>query len=271
MCCGSVTDDTPSEGARPARPGGEYAGRSTFTRPRTAPPRPAAADAHRHHDVLDAAPLALDQRMAGQARAAHAVGVADRDRAAVDVELVVVDAEPVAAVDHLHGEGLVQLPEADVVDLEAVRLEELRHGEHRADAHLVRIAAGDRDAAIDAERREVALARELRLHQHAGAGAVGKLRGVAGGDEGAGLQLLAAGEHRLQRRKARERRVGARALVLLQRRPPCRETAPVALSATFITVGSGAISASNRPAACAAAVRCCDCSAYSSCASREIL
>ena len=88
----------------------------------------------------------------------------------------------VAAVEDLHGEGLVELPETDVVDLEAVRLEELRHGEDRPDAHLVRIAARDRDAAIDSERRQVALARELRLHQHAGAGAVGQLRGVAGGD-----------------------------------------------------------------------------------------
>ena len=46
------------------------------------------------------------------------------------------------------------------------------------------------------------------------------------------------------------------------------ETAPVALSVTFITVAKGAISASKRPAACAAAVLCCDCSAYSSCRSR---
>ena len=38
---------------------------------------------------LDAAPLALDQRMADHARAAHAIGMADRDRAAVDVEPLV--------------------------------------------------------------------------------------------------------------------------------------------------------------------------------------
>ncbi len=54
-----------------------------------------------------------------------------------------------------------------------------------------------------------------------------------------------------------ERRVGANALVVLQR-DGLSETAPVALSATFITLGSGTISASNRPAACAAAVRDCD-------------
>src|SRR5579871_3627681 len=108
--------------------------------------------------------------------------MADRDGAAVDVEPVVVDAEPVAAVEDLHGESFLQLPEADVVDLEPVRLEELGHGEDGADPHFVRIAAGDSDAAVDAERREIALARKLALHEDAGAGAVGKLRGVARGD-----------------------------------------------------------------------------------------
>ena len=44
----------------------------------------------------------------------HAVGMADGDRAAVDVEPIVGDAEPVAAVDHLHRERFVQLPEIDV-------------------------------------------------------------------------------------------------------------------------------------------------------------
>src|SRR5690606_18582843 len=54
----------------------------------------AAADAHGHDHVLHATAPALDQRMPHQPRAADAVGVADRDRAAVDVEPVVRDAEP---------------------------------------------------------------------------------------------------------------------------------------------------------------------------------
>jgi len=49
--------------------------------------------------------------------------VADGDRAAVDVEQLVGNAQLVAAVDYLHGEGLVQLPQADVVHLQAVALE----------------------------------------------------------------------------------------------------------------------------------------------------
>jgi hypothetical protein len=102
----------------------------------------AAADAHRDDDILGAAALAFDQRRGRSARAGHAVGVADRDRAAVDVEPVVGDAELVLAVEHLHREGLVQLPQADVVDLEAEPLEQLGNREDRADAHFVRLGAG---------------------------------------------------------------------------------------------------------------------------------
>src|ERR1019366_7352870 len=97
----------------------------------------AAADAHGDDYVLYAAAFSFDEGVAHHAGAAHAVGVADRDGAAVDVELVARDVEPVAAVDHLHCERLVQLPEADVVHLEAVALEELRDREDRTDAHLV--------------------------------------------------------------------------------------------------------------------------------------
>ena len=68
------------------------------------------------HDLLRAAALALDQRVAGQALAADAVGMADGDRAAVDVEPVHRDAERVGAIEHLHRERLVQLPQVDVVD-----------------------------------------------------------------------------------------------------------------------------------------------------------
>ena len=48
----------------------------------------AAADAHRDDDVLDAAALAFDERVADEPRARHAVGMADRDGAAVDIVFV---------------------------------------------------------------------------------------------------------------------------------------------------------------------------------------
>src|SRR5262245_48755329 len=66
-----------------------------------------AANAHRHHHILHATALALDQRMADQSAAGGAVRMTNRDRAAVDVEPLVRDAELVATVNHLHGERLV--------------------------------------------------------------------------------------------------------------------------------------------------------------------
>ena len=53
---------------------------SDFEQPRRAH---AAADAHRHHDIFDAASLAFNQRIDDPARAAHPVGVTDQNRAAV--------------------------------------------------------------------------------------------------------------------------------------------------------------------------------------------
>jgi hypothetical protein len=49
------------------------------------------------------------------------------------------------------------------------------------------------------------------------------------------------------------------------------EVSPVALSRTSIVTSIGAISSVILPAFCAAAVRCCDSSEYSSCASRGTL
>src|SRR6202171_150053 len=110
-----------------------------------------STDAHGRHHELHAATLALDQSVAGEPRARNAVGVTDRDRAAIHVEAFVGDAELVAAVDHLHRERLVELPEPDVVDFLAGALEQSRHGEDGADAHFIRLATGHREAPEDSQ------------------------------------------------------------------------------------------------------------------------
>src|SRR5579872_646887 len=185
----------------------------------------AAADAHRADDELGAAPLSFDQRVPDHPRPRHAIGMANRDRAAIDVQLVVRDAEPIAAIDDLAGEGLVQLPQIDVVYGQAVLFQQLRHGEDRADAHLVRGAAGDCYAAIDAERLQAAALGLLFLHQDRGRGAVRQLRGVAGGDMAPFLDPLAVLEDRLQPGEAFQVGVGPVALVLVDRDGPHRALA----------------------------------------------
>src|SRR3546814_1974325 len=57
--------------------------------------------------------------------------MADRDRAAVNVEQFVGDAQLVAAIEHLHRERLVQLPQPDIVHLEAEAFEQFGNREHR--------------------------------------------------------------------------------------------------------------------------------------------
>src|SRR6476659_11094189 len=100
----------------------------------------AATDAHGDDAPLGLAPASFLQDVAGEPRAGHAEGMTDGDRAAVDVVLLGIDAELVARIEALAGEGLVQFPDVDVVDLQPMTLQQLRHGVDRADAHLVRLA-----------------------------------------------------------------------------------------------------------------------------------
>src|SRR4029079_19482625 len=80
----------------------------------------AATYTHRNDDVLHAATLTFEQRMVHQSCARHAVRMADRDSATIDVELRGIDAKLVPAIQRLHCKRLVDLPQADVVDGVAV-------------------------------------------------------------------------------------------------------------------------------------------------------
>src|SRR5437667_12134155 len=172
------------------------------------PGRPhAAADAHGDDAPALLPPAQLVEQRPGHARAGHAVGVADRDRAAVRVELLGVDAEAVPAVDDLRGEGLVQLDDVDVLELEPRLLEPLRHRDGRPDPHLVGLAGREHAAAEEAERPHAERLRTLGRHDERRRGAVRELGGVAGRHRTA---LLEGGG---QLGEALERGVGAVALV----------------------------------------------------------
>src|SRR5436305_1589557 len=82
----------------------------------------AAADAHRDNAPFCLAPATLLQDVAGKPCAGHPEGVADCDRAAIDVVLRGIDAKLVAGIEALAGKRLVELPNIEVIDLEAVAL-----------------------------------------------------------------------------------------------------------------------------------------------------
>src|SRR5437588_10367871 len=112
----------------------------------------AATDTHGDDAPLGLAPAPLLQDVAGEPRPGHAEGMTDRDRAAVDVVLLGIDAELVARIQTLAGESFVQFPDVDVVDLQPMALQQFRNGVDRADAHLVRLASRRRPGDEAAER-----------------------------------------------------------------------------------------------------------------------
>src|SRR5216684_3491010 len=148
----------------------------------------AAADAHGDDAPALLPAMQLVQQRAGHPAPGHAVRVADGDRAAVRVEPLRVDAEAVAAVHHLRREGLVQFDDVDVLELHVRVLEQLRHREDGADAHLVGLAAGEHAAAEEAERPHAEGLGALGRHDERRRGAVGELRRVPGGHAAALLE-----------------------------------------------------------------------------------
>src|SRR5260370_32359009 len=122
------------------------------------PPRAPRATgvAHCHNAPLCLGATAFLEDVARKPRAGHPERVADGDRAAVDVVLVGIDAKLVTGIEALAGKGLVELPNIDIVDFKTMALQQLRHRENRADAHLVRLAARRRPGDKAAERLEAA-------------------------------------------------------------------------------------------------------------------
>ena len=130
----------------------------------------------------------------GDPGAGRAERVAERDRAAVDVELVEVDAEVVGAGQHLRGEGLVDLvPGRCRRCVMPARRERLAGGLDRAEAHDLGGEAGDagrrRPGRAGVRPSSAAL---VSLMTTTRGGAVVERAAVAGGDRA----LLA--EHRVQ-------------------------------------------------------------------------
>ena len=109
----------------------------------------ADADAHGGHAVAHLGVLLeLPGQLGHQTHAGGGERVAGGDGAAVlvDARVVVGDAEVLEEGEHLHGEGLVELEQADVVDGEPGLAQRLLGGRHRADAH---------DLGLDADEGEV--------------------------------------------------------------------------------------------------------------------
>ena len=78
--------------------------------------------------------------------------MADCNRAAIHVEALIRNSQPVRAIKYLDGESLVELPEVDIRNALAGTLQEFRNGEDRANTHLVGLASGDCESTEDSQR-----------------------------------------------------------------------------------------------------------------------
>ena len=111
--------------------------------------------------------------------------MAERDGAAVDVEAIRIDRQLAQTGEHLRGERLVQLHEADVVERQPRQLQRLANRRHGTDAEALRLNAGRGEGDEARQRLQAALLGERRRRDEHRRGAVARLRRVAGGD-GAG-------------------------------------------------------------------------------------
>src|SRR5439155_24456972 len=117
-------------------------------------------DAQRGQSVAATTTAQLVEECHDETGAAHAERMADRDRTAVHVHELRVEAELADDHEALRGECLVQLDEVDVGHVDAGALEQLPDRRNRADAHHARVDSCDR--APD-ERAEWLRAERLRL------------------------------------------------------------------------------------------------------------
>ena len=109
----------------------------------------ASANTHGGHHIFYATTPPLKQNVPNLSRARHAVGVANRNGAAIHVVDFGIDPKMVAAIQNLASEGFVELPKANVAHAKTCSLQQLWNGIDRADTHLFRCVSCNCHTAID--------------------------------------------------------------------------------------------------------------------------
>ena len=133
--------------------------------------------------------------------------MAERDRAAVHVHLLVIEPELADDREALRRERLIQLDEIELRHVDPGARKQFAHGGNRADAHHTRIDACDCIADERAERLDAELARLLLRRDHE------RRRAVVDPGRVAGRDSAALAKRGLQAPELLERRVRARMLV----------------------------------------------------------
>src|SRR5690606_19501083 len=145
---------------------------------------PIYAYTHGAQGVAAAGALQLQGGGHQQAGAGHAQRVAQGDGAAVGVDpgVVVLDAQLTHDREALGGEGFVQFDDVDLIDGQALLVQQLAYRRYRADAHDARLDAGGGHAEDPGDRLEAVFLHCVGTGDQHGGGAVVDAGGVAGGN-----------------------------------------------------------------------------------------
>ena len=149
---------------------------------------PAEGTAMRHAMASAAGALKLVQQHRHQPRAGCAERVADRDRAAVDIDARQIRAGRALPGQHHASEGLVDLDQVDLVERQSGAIKRALRGRDRRGQHQDRIIAGQRERGEARARAQPQPLGGGALHDQQRGRAIADLRGVAGGDHTVGLK-----------------------------------------------------------------------------------
>src|SRR5579859_5887745 len=141
-----------------------------------------AADALGGQRVFAARTLQKRSGLADDARTRGAQRVAERDGAAIDIDLRLVELQIADTGQRLGGEGFIEFDHVERGGGQAGALQRLCRGRDRADAHDLGGSAGDGHRLDAGQNVELVGAGIVFAGDQQGHGAIGQRRGSAGGD-----------------------------------------------------------------------------------------
>lgn len=123
----------------------------------------------------------LVKKSGGHTSTGSSERVTQSDRSSVNVNVVPGQAELLDAVGSLGGKGLVNLPQIDVLHVQASALDSSRDGSSRTDTHDVGSNTCNVEGLEVGDDRHAQLLGLASLHDQDCGGSIGNLRGVSGG------------------------------------------------------------------------------------------
>src|SRR5690348_13539783 len=142
-----------------------------------------AADASGRKAVTGIAAPQFEKQRQNQPRSRRAKRMAEGNRAAIDVDLVAIEAQRLLDGEILRRKRFIHFDQIELLKFQASKLKRFASRRHRADAHDARFDADRGPGNNLAERLPAALFRSLCLSHNDSRSAVHNTAGISGGDD----------------------------------------------------------------------------------------